>query len=50
MEIIEDKEIFAVTRCGWSQPIEDLTITMIAGLFLNMYTCGKEACLVSLAY
>ncbi|KAM7535249.1 hypothetical protein Aperf_G00000098182 [Anoplocephala perfoliata] len=40
------EEIFGVTRCGWSQPIEELTITMIAGLFLNMYKCGKEACLM----
>ena len=41
------EEMHVVTRCGWSQPMEDLTITQIAGLFLNMYTCGEGACSVS---
>ncbi|VDN99915.1 unnamed protein product [Rodentolepis nana] len=40
-------EIFAVTRCGWSQPIEDLTITQISGLFLKGYNCGTKQCTVS---
>nr|CDS28910.1 conserved hypothetical protein [Hymenolepis microstoma] len=37
-------EIFAVTRCGWSQPIEDLTLTQISGLFLKGYHCGTKQC------
>ncbi|KAL5970234.1 hypothetical protein TSMEX_001976 [Taenia solium] len=41
-------EMHVITRCGWSQTIEDLTITEIAGLYLKMYSCGEKACSVSL--
>ncbi|CDI98469.1 conserved hypothetical protein [Echinococcus multilocularis] len=37
-------KMYLVTRCGWSQEMEDLTVTQIAGLFLKMYSCGERAC------
>ncbi|VUZ39376.1 unnamed protein product [Hymenolepis diminuta] len=43
------REIFAVTRCGWSQPAEDLTLTQIGGLFLKGYNCGKGECTMLLS-
>ncbi|VDK83219.1 unnamed protein product [Dibothriocephalus latus] len=39
-------EIHLVTRCGWTAPLHDLTITQIAGLFLGMYSCDGGACQV----
>lgn len=40
-------EFYAVSRCGWSQPVEELTITQIAGLFFKAYDCGPDRCTVS---
>ncbi|VDL85851.1 unnamed protein product, partial [Schistocephalus solidus] len=37
-------EIYLVTRCGWTAPLQDLTITQMAGLFLGMYSCDEGTC------
>ena len=37
-----------MTRCSASQPIETLTATQVAGLFLGLYHCDEDACRVSL--
>ncbi|KAL7060619.1 hypothetical protein AAHC03_010267 [Spirometra sp. Aus1] len=37
-------EIYLVTRCGWTAPLQELTITQIAGLFLGMYSCDEGTC------
>ncbi|VDM31704.1 unnamed protein product [Hydatigera taeniaeformis] len=41
-------QLFLVTRCSASMPLESLSITQIAGLFLGLYNCNKESCRVSL--
>ncbi|KAL5109009.1 Transmembrane emp24 domain-containing protein 4 [Taenia crassiceps] len=37
-------QLYLVTRCSTSMPLESLSITQIAGLFLGLYSCNQESC------
>ncbi|VDD75032.1 unnamed protein product [Mesocestoides corti] len=41
---LQTKELFLVTRCSASQPLESLSITQVAGLFLDLYSCSAGSC------
>lgn len=43
IKLKETKEIFLVTKCSASEPLQSLSVTQITGAFLGLY-CGGASC------